>query len=118
MLCWGFLGLLEYVFPTVGLGLQNSNFPAGIQFMHFFAILVTGSIFVVGYLKQWPHTPQATIAMYAVLAAICFIETIDFGAFGGGASGVMIMLMEFALYVGLSIYLLRSSAIRRHFDPA
>jgi|GEM_PF-530973 len=118
LLCWGLLGLFEYVFPALNLGLQNSNFPAGLQFIHFFALVLTGSIFVFGYQTQWPHTPYATITMYAVLAAICFIETIDFGAFGGGATGVMIMLMEFALYIGLSTYLLRSNAIHHHFNHA
>lgn len=53
--------------------------------------------------------------MYAVLATLCFVETIDFGAFGGGATGVTIMLAEFALYTGLSTYLIRSPALRRRF---
>jgi hypothetical protein len=97
LLCWGLLGLLEYALPALGLGLQNSGFPAGLQFLHFFAIALTGTIFVLGYLRRWPPTPHATITMYAVLATLCFVETIDFGAFGGGATGVAIMLVEFAL---------------------
>ena len=118
LLCWGILGLLEYVFPAAGLGLQNGNFPNGLQFLHFFAVLLTGAIFVFGYLRHWPYTPYATITMYAVLATLCFIETIDFGAFGGGTTGLLIMVMEFVLYVGLSIYLLRSSTIHHHFQAA
>ncbi|MEO1104537.1 MAG: hypothetical protein AAFW98_12520, partial [Pseudomonadota bacterium] len=61
LLSWGLLGLLEYVFPASNLGLQDSNFPAGLQFIHFFALVLTGSTFVFGYLKRWPHTPHATI---------------------------------------------------------
>lgn len=118
LLCWGLLGLFEYAFPAWHLGLQDSNFPAGLQFIHFLAISLTGSIFVFGYLRRWQHTRHATITMYAVLATICFIETMDFGAFGGGTTGVMIMLAEFALYIGLSTYLLRSDAIREHFQIA
>ena len=86
--------------------------------MHFFAITLTGSIFLFGYLTRWPATPHATITMYAVLATICFIETMDFGAFGGGPRAVMIMLAEFGLYVALSTYLLRSGAIRHRFGHA
>jgi hypothetical protein len=108
LLCWGLLGLLEYALPALGLGLQNSGFPDGLQFLHFFAIALTGTIFVLGYLRRWPPTPHATITMYAVLATLCFVETIDFGAFGGGVTGVAIMLVEFALYIGLSTYLIRS----------
>ena len=115
LLCWGVLGLLEYVYPALGLGLQNENFPGGLQFLHFLAIALTGTIFILGYLGRWPHTPHATITMYAVLATLCFVETIDFGAFGGGATGVAIMLVEFTLYVGLSTYLIRSPVIRQRF---
>lgn len=118
LLIWGLVGLLEYTFPAVALGLQDDNFPAGLQFLHFFALVLTGSIFVFGYLWRWPHTPHATITMYAVLASICFIETIDFGAFGGGRIGVTVMLGEFALYVGLSTFLLRSSHVDRRFSRA
>lgn len=118
LLCWGLLGLLEYAFPKLDLGLQDGNFPPGLQFLHFFALVLTGSIFFFGYLWRWPHTPYATITMYAVLATICFVETIDFGAFGGGTTGVMIMICEFALYVGLSTYLLRSNGVHSHFSRA
>ncbi|MEM7237434.1 MAG: hypothetical protein AAF501_06380 [Pseudomonadota bacterium] len=118
LLCWGLLGLSEYAFPALNLGLQDIRFPAGLQFLHFFALVLTGSVFVFGYLNRWPYTPYATITMYAVLATLCFIETMDFGAFGGGITGVMIMLMEFALYIGLSSYLLHSTAIHHHFHHA
>ncbi|WP_220227531.1 hypothetical protein [Flavimaribacter sediminis] len=116
LLCWGALGLLEYVIPGLTMGLQNNNFPAGLQFIHFFALVLTGLFFVLGYLRRWPVTVHASITMYAVLATICFVETIDFGAFGGGARGVIIMLTEFALYVALSIYLQRSAAVYHHFE--
>ncbi|WP_420406971.1 hypothetical protein [Hoeflea sp.] len=115
LLVWGILGLLEYVFPPLALGLQNESFPPGLQFLHFLALVLTGAIYVFGYLRRWPHTPHATITMYAVLATLCFVETIDFGAFGGGAAGIAIMLCEFALYIGLSAYLIRSPAIGHRF---
>lgn len=66
-------------------------------------------------LQRWPHTPYATVTMYAVLATLCFVETLDFEAFGGGATGLIIMIIEFTVYVGLSTYLLRSPTIRNHF---
>jgi hypothetical protein len=115
---WGGLGLLEYAVPALSFGLQNSSFPAALQFIHFFAIALTGSIYVFGYLTKWPHTPYASITMYAVLASLCFVETIDFGAFGGGTAGVMTMLVEFSTYLGLSYYLLTSAAIRARFKGA
>lgn len=118
LLFWGCLGLLEYMFPSLSFGLQSGSFPAGLQFIHFFALILTGSLFVFGYVRRWSMTPHAAITMYAVLATICFVETIDFGAFGGGSSGVMIMLVEYTLYGALSIYLLRSTAVKDRFRTA
>lgn len=115
LLCWGVLGLLEYVIPATAFGLQNKNFPAGLQFLHFFAICLTGAIFLYGYFTRWRHTPSATVTMYAVLATLCFIETIDFAAFGGGTSGLALMTLEFAVYAGLSAYLLRSPVMQNRF---
>ena len=114
---WGVLGLIEYASPNMAFGLQNSSFPDGLQFLHFFSILVTGFIFVVGFLTRWPPTPYVTITMYAVLATLCFVETVDFGAFGGGTLGISIMSAEFALYIVLATFLLRSSTIKNHFAP-
>ena len=116
LVVWGLLGLLEYVVPILGIGLQNGNFPPGLQFLHFFSILVTGAVFIAGYRARWRPTPFVTITMYAVLATICFIETVDFGAFGGGPERFAVMLIEYAVYVGLSAYLLRSTTMRRHFS--
>lgn len=91
--------------------------PAGTQFLHFAALLLTGTIFLGGYLMRWRHTPWATVVMYAVLATICFIETVDSHAFGGGPTRFIPMAIEYVTYFGLSAYLLRSSAMRRRFSP-
>lgn len=90
LVVWGVLGLIEYAFPRVSLGLQHPNFP--------------------------PGTPFATVTMYAVLATLCFVETVDFGAFGGGTRRFIPMAMEYCLYVALSAYLLRSPAMHQRFS--
>lgn len=116
LLIWGLLGLWEYISPSAALGLQNPNFPDGTQLLHWLLLILTGAIFVVGFLVRWPPTPFATVTMYATLATLCFIETLDFGAFGGGLKGLLIMSGEFLLYIGLSVYLLRSNTIERRFQ--
>ena len=113
---WGVLGLVEYFVPAATLGLQDTNFPAGTQFLHFASILVTGTLFLAGYFTRWQHTPTVTVTMYAVLATICFIETVDFNAFGGGQARFIPMGLEYVTYIGLSIYLLRSATIRHRFS--
>lgn len=115
---WGFLGLIEYFVPAASLGFQNANFPAGTQFLHFAAILATGAIFLGGYFKRWRHTPFAVVLMYAVLATLCFIETVDFGAFGGGQTRFIIMSIEYVTYLGISIFLFRSTTMRLRFWPS
>ena len=114
---WGILGLVEYFVPGLAIGLQNRNFPAGLQFVHFLALVLTGAIFATGYLARWPGTTFATVTMYAVLSTICFIETVDFNAFGNGPWRFVPMAIEYVVYVALSAYLLRSPTMRQHFRP-
>lgn len=116
MLVWGILGLIEYFVPAAGFALQDENFPAGVQFLHWLLITLTGTVFVVGYMTGWTHTPFATITMYATLATICFVETVDFNAFGGGDRRFFIMALEYVLYIVLSTYLLRSEHVRMRFQ--
>ena len=113
--CWGAAGLLEYLFPMLPFGLQNPRFPAGTQLLHFIAILATGLVFLVGYYRRCTWTPYATITLYAVLATLCFVETVDFGAFGGGSTRFIPMAVEYALYIALSTYLLKSPVMHRRF---
>ncbi len=115
LIIWAVLGFIEYFAPSVAFGLQDANFPRGTQFLHWLLLLLTGSIFVGGFLLRWRHTPFATITMYATLATLCFIETVDFNAFGGGTKRFFIMAAEYVVYIVLSAYLLRSEHIKKRF---
>ena len=112
---WGAAGLAEYAAPGLGLGLQNPAFPPGLQFLHFFAILLAGAAFLIGYPARWRATPHATTTMYAVLATLCFIETVDFDAFGVGPTRYIPMAAEYAAYAAISAWLFRAPAMRRRF---
>jgi len=116
MVIWGILGFIEYFAPSVTFGLQNANFPLGTQFLHWLLIVLTGAVFIVGFLLRWRHTPFATITMYATLATLCFVETVDFNAFGGGYKRFFIMAAEYGLYISLSMYLLRSKQAKERFE--
>jgi hypothetical protein len=115
LLLWGIFGLWEYIVPAADFGLQHPNFPRGTQLLHWLLLLLTGTIFVFGFILRWRHTPFATIAMYVALATLCFVETVDFGAFGGGTKSYFIMAGEYAVYIALSTYLLRSRRIAERF---
>lgn len=116
LIVWGILGAIEYFVPAVAFGLQDSNFPPGVQFLHWLLILLTGVIFVFGYLARWQYTPFVSIVMYATLATLCFVETVDFNAFGGGDRRFLIMGVEYVLYIILGVYLLRSGQVRLRFQ--
>jgi hypothetical protein len=115
LIVWATLGFVEYVQPTVAFGLQDANFPAGTQFLHWLLILTTGLLFTTGFISRWKHTPFATIVMYASLATLCFVQTVDFQAWGGGPYRFIPMATEFAAYIAFSMYLLRSKEIQVRF---
>lgn len=115
LIIWGVLGFTEYFFPAANFGLQDSNFPKGTQFLHWLLIVLTGSIFAIGFLYRLRFTVFATITMYATLATLCFIETVDFNPFGGGTRRYFIMSAEFILYIILSVFLLKSNEVKKHF---
>lgn len=116
LIVWGVLGFIEYFVPAAAFGLQDSNFPPGVQFLHWLLISSTGIIFVFGYLTRWQYTPFVSIVMYATLATLCFVETVDFNAFGGGDRRFLIMGVEYILYIILAAYLLRSEQVRLRFQ--
>lgn len=60
------------------------HFPPGTRLRHWILILLTGLVFLLGFATRWQCTPFATITMYATLATLCFVETVDFRAFGDG----------------------------------
>lgn len=115
LLLWGAMGLWEYVFPAAGFGLQNAKFPPGTQLLHWLLLVLTGATFVLGYAFRWRHTPFSTITLYATLATLCFVETLDFGAFGGGPERFYIMAGEYLVYLLLGAYLMRSRRIAERF---
>ncbi|MEM6336401.1 MAG: hypothetical protein AAF752_07530, partial [Bacteroidota bacterium] len=49
---WAVLGFIEYFAPSVAFGLQDPGFPRGTQFLHWLLLLLTGTIFVAGFLLR------------------------------------------------------------------
>ncbi|MCH2038660.1 MAG: hypothetical protein MK137_08735, partial [Rickettsiales bacterium] len=115
LLVWGIFGFLEYYNPSLEFGLQNAPFPKGVQFLHWFLLVITGASFTLGFLLRWKYTPFMTVIMYAMLATLCFIETVDFEAFGGGAMRFVIMAGEYVVYVLISMYLMQSQKVKERF---
>ena len=113
MFGWGTLGFLEYFTGLAPLmPLQNATFPDGTQFIHWLLIILSGSVFLIGYFLRWSYTPVAMIVLYAALATLCAIETFDFME---NPSRYTDFMRECTYYILISIYLLRSTRMRERF---
>ena len=113
MLSWGVLGFLEYFFEiALVMPLQNPTFPNGTQFIHWFLITLSGSVYLLGYFTKWKYTPLVMIVIYAMLATMCFIQTFDFMT---NDSRYTDFVRESFYYVVISIYLTRSRRMQEHF---
>lgn len=113
MLAWGVLGFVEfftgYYWP---LPLQNNNFPQGTQFLHWLLISACGAIYLGGYTLRWRHTPFAMTVVFAMLAAMCFIQTVDFMT---RPDRYVAYAIECSLYILLARFLFRARIMQARF---
>jgi hypothetical protein len=110
---WGTLGFFEYLTGhALVVPLQNSNFPSGTQFLHWVLATSTGFAFLFGFFKKWKHTPYIMVMLYSCLTTLCFIETFDFMT---KESRYGLYATEVAGYVMMSVYLLKSIRMKKHF---
>lgn len=113
MASWGIAGFIEYLFGvTVVTPLQNPNFPSGTQFIHWFLITLSGTVFLFGYFKRWKYTPEAKLVIYSCLATMCFIQTFDFMT---REDRYISYVFEVTNYVVVLIYLFKSKLMQKHF---
>lgn len=116
MFGWGVLGFLEYGFQFAPLmPLQNADFPAGTQLVHWILITSSGGTYLAGYATRWRHTPFAMSVLFAMLATLCAVETFDFMTRPDRYSA---FTREVIYYVLISVYLHRSERMRTHFGRA
>ena len=113
MTIWGVAGFIEYLSGiTVVIPLQNENFPAGTQFIHWFLITLSGTVFLFGYFSRWHYTPNALMVIYACLATMCFIQTFDFMTREDRYSSYA---KEVVIYIVVTIYLFKSKLMQERF---
>lgn len=114
MAVWGLLGFIEYLFGvTLVIPLQNKNFPPGTQFIHWFLITLSGTVFLFGYFKRWKYTPNAKLVIYACLATMCFIQTFDFMT---RDDRYISYVFEVTNYIVITIYLFKSKLMKERFN--
>lgn len=110
---WGLLGFIEYTSGSaLIIPLQNPNFPAGMQFIHWVLATGTGFAFLVGYFTRLRQTPFLMIVCYACLTTLCFVETFDFMT---KESRYTLFAIEVVEYIVISIFLFQSNRMKGHF---
>jgi len=115
MLVWGLAGFFEYftgITPVIKL--QNSAYPGGLQFVHWFLISLTGGTFLIGYLTHWSWTPFAMILLFSNLTVMCTIQTFDFMSDQWSLNAY---IGELIFYLATSLFLIYSTVSKSHFSP-
>ncbi|MBE7440539.1 MAG: hypothetical protein HS115_18960 [Spirochaetales bacterium] len=114
LLIWGFAGMIQYFFPDAPiLPLQNPSFPAGVQFLHWFAILSGGLTFLLG--SRWPGArPAAMGAVYAMMATLCAVETLEYLK---SPYKYAAMVAEYMAYTAILLFLFYTREARTQESP-
>lgn len=109
---WALVGFAEWFsastpWPRV----SNPLFPRDILFIHWTLILAAALVFLGGHALAWQHTPAAMACVYAAMAALCAVQTLQYLE-----SDLRFVAMgaEYLAYAGILLFLFRAS----HFQPA
>lgn len=115
LLLWALVGLAEWFVASVPWPrLSNVLFPQWLLLWHWLAILAASAIFLGGYFRCWPFTPKAMVPAYAMMAAVCVVETFGFLTH---PLRFVAMALEFSAYIGISIALRRVPSFVARFEP-
>jgi hypothetical protein len=117
LIVWAVMGLAEMMlppslpWPPVG----NPLFPTAIQLSQWLLVLAVATVFIVGLAARWRRTPLAMAVGYALMAALCAVETIGYLKHDLRYPA---MALEYAAYIAILLFLFRSRTARNSFAPA
>lgn len=111
---WSMGGMLEWLLPEVPWRpYSNPDFPKGILFFHWTAVIVASSGFLYGYFSRWKFTPNFMFLGFGLMASMCVIETFGYMT---SETKYVAMGLEFAAYIVI-LFILHNAAFRScHFD--
>jgi asparagine N-glycosylation enzyme membrane subunit Stt3 len=105
--------MVEYVTGAGLIGsLQNPAYPAGLQFLQWVLLIAFGAVFLIGYATRWSLTPLMMIVVSAMLASMCFIQTVDFLT---SDFRFVAFALECLAYILIAVFLLKSQRMRGRF---
>lgn len=115
LLLWALTGMAEWLLPAVPWpALSNPLFSPAMLLAQWVAIGAAALAFLLGHALRWRRMREAIVVCYAVMAAICAVQTFtilqnDFRYVG--------MVLEYIVYVTIVAYLYRSPLVRRRLVP-
>lgn len=113
---WAVVGLAEMVFADVPWPrVSNELFPAPVLLAQWLSILVASFFYIAGYLRRSRYTPYAMAAAYAIMAAVCAVETFGYMI---SDKRFLAMALEYLAYAAILVFLFVNPAMRQRFKPA
>lgn len=93
---------------------SNPDFPRWLLLIHWTAVLVAATGYLLGAWQGWSGTPSFMFLGYGLMALVCVIETFGYMT---SSTKYLAMALEFATYAGI-LYLLHRPAFQaEHFPP-
>lgn len=103
LLAWAIVGMAELGLEVVPWSrISNPAFPAWLLLMHWAAVSVGASAFLLGYRTRSPSTPAVVAVSYSFMALVCVIETFGFLE---GIGRFVAMTAEFITYICIALLL-------------
>jgi hypothetical protein len=112
----GAAGIVEWLAPDPPWQrFSNPDLPPWMLLLQWVLMLVAGAMFVAGYAFKWRVLPHAMLAIYAVMAGVCAVQTFTMLT---NADRFTDMAIEYAEYAVILLFLYMAPPMRRRFGAA
>lgn len=111
---WALVGFTELLAPSVPWSrISNPLFSRAMLLLQWSLIAMAATVFIVGYLRRWTHTPVAMLGIYVAMALTCAYQTFCILTHPSRFRAMAIEYMEYAL---ISLFLFCSAHMRARFS--
>jgi hypothetical protein len=111
---WALVGFMELALPEVPWKrVSNPLFSSSMLLLQWSLITVAATVFIIGYLRRWKHTPVAMLGVYGAMALVCAYQTFFILT---NASRFRAMAIEYIEYTVILVFLFSSNHMRLRFS--
>lgn len=114
LLLWALVGFAELLAAQVPWQpLSNPLFSSAMLLAQWSAVAIAAAVFLLGWYRRWRILPWAMAACYAVMAAICAVQTFTILRHD---TRFIDMALEYAAYLVIIAWLFSSPLVRRRLS--